>query len=318
MQDLSNFKILFALLISLSFCACGKVGAPQPPFIRIPEAVKDLAVTQTGHDLTLSWTDPPHYIDGSTATNLSRVQVRSGDVMIGRVDAAGPGQAQSYTVPVPADVGTARSFSVVIETSQGKLSAVSNIASITPVEVPGGVTGLASTVDQREILLRWNAPREHPELADAYIVTRSDVPAEPQTVMATMYEDHRYLAGAAFTYQVTPARRVANSLVMGDASEPFRVMVVDKIPPRVPTGIEVRESGAGGFITWDANEESDLAGYRIFRSDRPDGGFKQLTDRLIARNTFVDLAYQPAYYYALMAVDDTGNESAMSPPFRAQ
>jgi fibronectin type 3 domain-containing protein len=294
------------------------VGAPQPPFIRIPEGVKDLSVTQTGHDLFLAWTDPPHYIDGSTATNLSRVQIRSGDVLIGRVDAAGPGQPQSYKVPLPAEAGSARSFSVVVETSQGKQSTVSNIVSITPVEVPGSVADLASTVDQREIVLRWNVPREHPEFADAYIVTRSDTPAEPQTVMNTMFEDRRYMTGAALTYQVTPARRVGSSLVMGVASEPVRVMVLDKTPPKAPTGIEVRESGAGGFITWDANEENDLAGYRIFRSERPDGGFKQLTDRLIARNTFVDPDYRPAYYYALMAVDDSGNESAMSPPFRAQ
>jgi fibronectin type 3 domain-containing protein len=105
---------------------------------------------------------------------------------------------------------------------------------------------------------------------------------------------------------------------MGVVSEPFRVMVVDKTPPKVPTGIEVRESSAGGFITWDANEENDLAGYRVFRSERPDGGFKPLTDRLIARNTFVDPDYRAGYYYALIAVDDSANESAMSPPFRAQ
>jgi hypothetical protein len=234
------------------------------------------------------------------------------------MEVSGAGQPQSYTTPIGTSTDTQRAFSVVVETAQGKRSAVSNVASITPIDVPGSVSGLTPVVDQRRIVLSWNPPSEHEELADAYVVTRSDLPAEPATVMDTKYEDSRYPAGKAVTYQVTSARRVANMLVMGVASPPLNVTVLDKTPPKVPTGLEIRDSGAGGaFLTWDPNEETDLAGYHVFRSDREDGGFKLLTDRLIPRNAFVDPEYKAGTYYAVSAADDSGNESSMSAPFRA-
>src|SRR5439155_12608780 len=64
-------------VLLLAVAACGKVGDPKPPFIRIPEAVKDLTVTQTGYNLILTWTNPPRYVDGSAATNLARVRIQS-------------------------------------------------------------------------------------------------------------------------------------------------------------------------------------------------------------------------------------------------
>jgi fibronectin type 3 domain-containing protein len=298
--------------------ACGKVGAPQPPFVRIPEAVKDLAVTQRGHDLILTWTNPPRYIDGSTATDLVRVQINAGGIPLASPEVNGPGQPQSYTMSIGSDTDTPRTFSITVETGQGKQSAASNVASITPIDVPGSVSALTPTVDQRRIVLKWNAPTDHGELADAYVVTRSDLPAEPATVINTNYEDSRYSLGKVVTYQVTPARRITDSLVMGVTSAPVTVTVEDKVPPKVPNGLEIRDSGAGSaFLTWDANEENDLAGYHVFRSDRPDGDFKKLTDRLIARNAFVDPEYKAGAYYAVSATDDSGNESSMSPPFRA-
>src|SRR6185503_3639993 len=131
MQSARNVFISAAFLI---FAACGKVGDPRPPFIRIPEAVKDLSVTQNGHNLILQWTNPPRFVDGSGATNLSRVRIRSNGAMVEAVEATGAGQPQSYPIAIERTVGEARAFTVIVETAQGKLSDVSNAASITPVE----------------------------------------------------------------------------------------------------------------------------------------------------------------------------------------
>ena len=170
------------LLLLLLLPGCGKEAPPLPPFIRIPEAVKDLTATQSGYNLVLTWTNPAKYIDGSAATNLARIQVRSDGAILATLNVSAPGQPQSYLIPIGSVVDARRTFTTVIETTQGKTSQVSNTASITPIDVPGPIRRLRAVVDQRRIVLEWEKPQEHPELADAYVIGRTDIPAESQTV----------------------------------------------------------------------------------------------------------------------------------------
>src|SRR5499426_3941931 len=159
-----------AILLAVLLLGCGRVGDPQPPLIRIPETVKDLTVAQNGYDLVLTWTNPPRYIDGSAATNLSLVHIRKNGETLATVKIEAAGQPQSYPTPVGSVLTGESTFSVVVETTQGKFSQVSNTASVTPVDVPGRITGLSARPDQRRIFLSWEKPQDHPDLADAYIV----------------------------------------------------------------------------------------------------------------------------------------------------
>src|SRR5262249_13205324 len=272
MQDSSNFKISRGphnryLLVLLFFflSACGRVGDPLPPFIRIPEAVKDLSVTQNGYDLVLNWTNPPRYIDGSAATNLSRVHIRTNGEQFAAVKIEAAGQRQSYVTPVGPVISGERTFSLVVETAQGKFSQISNTASVTTVDVPGRIIGLTAHPDQRRIFLTWEKPQDHPELADAYVVMRTDVPAEAATVTDASYEDVRVRQGRALTYRVTAVSRVGGKMIMGAGSESRTVTVEYQTPPAVPVGLEVKASETGAFVTWEPNSEIDLAGYRVFR-----------------------------------------------------
>jgi ribulose bisphosphate carboxylase small subunit len=305
------------LLCPLVLAACGKVGEPQPPFIRIPEAVEDLAVSQTGYNLVLSWTNPPRFIDGSAATNLAHVQIRANGELMTTVDTGLAGKPQSYVIPIDPGTSDERTFTVVVETRQGKVSDVSKEVSIKPVEVPGKVQHLLATPDQRRIFLTWEKPQDHPDLADVYIVTRTDSPADSQTVTETRFEDDRYKAGETLTYQVIALRKVGGGVVTGLGPESTTVAVQDKTPPKAPVGISVTTSETGAIVTWDPNDETDLAGYRVYRSEQADGGFKLVTDVLLARNSFFDASYRPDIYYSVTAVDEFKNESPMSTAFRA-
>jgi hypothetical protein len=193
---------------------------------------------------------------------------------------------------------------------------VSNTASITPIEIPGKISNLTGLSDQRRIFVKWNKPQDHPELADAYVVSRSDLPAEAETVADTSYEDPRRSTVQNVTYNVTPLRRISEKAVMGVGPESVTIPVTDKKPPRVPTGLEIRESDTGAFLIWDLNTETDLAGYKVFRSDRADSGFRLISDKLVMTNGLFDASYHSGVYYAVSAVDEFGNESAMSAPFR--
>jgi hypothetical protein len=136
-------------------------------------------------------------------------------------------------------------------------------------------------------------------------------------VMETRYEDNRYVAGSKYTYQVRAMRRAQDRMVPGAGAESITVVLEDKTPPQPPSGMDVIVSDTGGFLTWTPNVETDLAGYRLLRSERPDRDFKPITDRLVPTNTFFDPEYRSGLYYAASALDDSGNESRMSVPFRA-
>ena len=298
-------------LLCLLLVGCGKEGEPLPPFIRIPEAVNDLAVRQSGRDLILSWTNPARYIDGSAAADLARVQILSNDSVLATLGVTAPAQLQTHAFPIDSSGGQ-RSFTVQVETARGRISPASNAVSISPVEVPGRVVGLRAVVDQRRIVLIWERPQDRPELADAYAVTRIE-PREMQTVPQTRYEDTRYRPGSTYIYEVTAMRGV----VPGVGPESVTVVVQDAIPPMIPTTLDLVRSETGAFLTWAANSETDLAGYRVFRSETADGDYAPVTDGLSPTNAWFDAAYRPGRYYAVSAVDDSGNESARSAPLQA-
>jgi fibronectin type 3 domain-containing protein len=273
-------------------------------------------VSQSGYDLILTWTNPPRYIDGSAATNLSRVQILINGAPVATVNVAAAGKPQSYAIPVGPVLAGQRTFSLVVETAQGKMSEISNSTSITPVVVPGRVARLDATPDQRRIFLKWEKPKDGSEFAHAYIVMRTDTPADAETVTETHSEDVRYQTGKTLTYQVTAVRRMDGGMVMGVGPESVTVLAEDKTPPKVPSGIEIQISDMGAYVTWAPNDEADLAGYRVFRSEHAESGFRVISDRIVLPNGFFDASYKPGSYYGVSAVDEFGNESRMSTPFR--
>jgi hypothetical protein len=90
------------------------------------------------------------------------------------------------------------------------------------------------------------------------------------------------------------------------------VAEIDRTPPAAPRGIRTVSLDNAVEITWLPNTEPDLAGYRIWTSDRYNGRYQLIGD---TRNTrFVDRGARngTTYYYALSAYDLNGNESDLS------
>jgi parallel beta-helix repeat protein len=93
----------------------------------------------------------------------------------------------------------------------------------------------------------------------------------------------------------------------------------DSIPPKIPQGLQVIEETNNSItISWEANSETDLMGYNIYRYSiaSPDGWGKLVGVVLVDYDnrsfTDVGLIEQTTNYYAVTAYDEVPNESNIS------
>jgi chitodextrinase len=89
---------------------------------------------------------------------------------------------------------------------------------------------------------------------------------------------------------------------------------LDTSPPSTPRGGNGSRHDRVVQITWQANAEADLAGYRVYRATASAGPYTQLTSAPIVETQYEDAAVPdvPEVWYQVTAVDATGNESARS------
>ncbi|TVR85869.1 MAG: hypothetical protein EA411_12085 [Saprospirales bacterium] len=92
-------------------------------------------------------------------------------------------------------------------------------------------------------------------------------------------------------------------------SNPYMVQLTDTIPPDIPTGLSgtIDKNGVVS-LELDANQEEDIYGYRLMRSDHPDGDFMQIASRVIRDTTFYDYInlkdLNRYVYYLTLSVDN--------------
>lgn len=89
--------------------------------------------------------------------------------------------------------------------------------------------------------------------------------------------------------------------------------VIDTIAPAAPTGLTATPGDATVSLNWDDNTESDLYGYKVYRSTGESGPFHQAGS--IARLSYYedrDVVDGMVYFYRVTAVDSSSNESGYS------
>ncbi len=168
---------------------------------------------------------------------------------------------------------------------------------LTPPVVPAG---LVATRGDGQVALSWTA---NPETDVAsYRVLRDGV--EVATVTgATTYTDTGLVNDRTYSYRLaavdTHGNRSANSAAV--AATP-----TDLTPPATPTGFLAERGDGQVTLSWAANTEPDLAGYRVLRNGVEVGvvgaGARAWTDTGLLNDT--------TYSYSLVAVDGHGNRSA--------
>ena len=120
------------------------------------------------------------------------------------------------------------------------------------------------------------------------------------------------LSQANYAYQIIA---IDESWNRSQPSDTVFVRMPDKIAPSKPSIITVRLVEDKMVISWSANTEVDLGGYRVYRSEN-DERFSPLQKKLLMPD---QVSYEDSppkidqsYHYRITAVDETGNESEPS------
>ena len=88
----------------------------------------------------------------------------------------------------------------------------------------------------------------------------------------------------------------------------------DTTAPQTPTGLFAAAGNGEVVISWNANSETDLAGYNVYRSETSGSGHTLLTQTSSSNDGLRDSSVTNGtqYFYKISAEDTTGNESAFS------
>lgn len=173
--------------------------------------------------------------------------------------------------------------------------------------------------DNRVININWEFPAASEPGLKGFEVRRSASPKDRPIAI-----NNEIIAPAIRTFQDAAPKKnnyyqvVAIALSGEEFKSPIHLaQLIDSIPPLEPVGMngKVDERGRVSF-SWKPNEELDMYGYRIYRSNNPNTEFSQVTIEPIANNSFVDSinlkTLDRHIYYQVMAIDKSQNHSKLS------
>jgi len=245
-------------------------------------------------------------------------------------------------------------YMVRTRASTKRASADSNVVSVRTLPVPPAPTAVHVTaLKENAIELAWTAPRAESNggAIAGYRVYRGELAADAPTstgqitdisklkmsvppallgpAAGNSFRDTDFTFGATYVYVVRSVADEQGQPVESSDSAPLILTPKDTFPPAAPQRLvavpipdENQATGtAGGHIelSWDINQEPDLAGYWVYRSEQPDTTGPRINTILLPTPTFRDITAVVGkhYTYRVTAVDRSGNESSFSSPVTA-
>ncbi len=131
-------------------------------------------------------------------------------------------------------------------------------------------------------------------------------------VPEVLFRDRSVRAGRTYWYTVSGINAFAQESERSDQI-PVVVKPIVFLPIPTPPNVAIKRDSV--VLTWSAVKENEIAGYHIYRASGNPDSMRRVTNKPVRSIRFVDegLSEQTAYFYAITAVDEDGNESAHSP-----
>lgn len=316
---MNALRLLTYLLMigSLPSLSCAKVGEPLPPIIDTPDSTSEMDLAQQGgRDLFLLIPPPLNPVrsvmvfrscDPTTGPELEV----AGTAEIASLTLSPAGTRLIYQVTDPL-LDRPCTYAVRFRSLKGRLSEFSNRVTTEPGPAPEPPLNLKVDVEEDRLVVTWDRAPASTVSAVGYLVDFSHFVTENRFVIA----DFEF--GKPYTVVVQTVSRLQQPLILSDPSVPLGFVPDDVFPPPVPRNLQAVAVSGGVQLIWDPVESRDLSGYRVYRKSAT-GVFEPLADSISVNRYFDEHPTAGAIgYYAVSALDRTGNESGFSEEASAQ
>jgi hypothetical protein len=319
--------ILIAAL-SLTCAGCGYLGDPLPPLANIPPRIADLAAIQRGSHVIVQFTVPTKTTEGHPIPQPLKLDLRAGTAaepfdedqwataarQVPEPPLSGP--VARYEIPVAEWTGKDLIIAVRPIAGNGKHAQWSELLVVPIVPAPETPRSVSATAVASGVRLTWQA---HGPSFRVFRKSASPGQSQDFALLATVEKPEWADTTAEFdqpyvylvqTVAALPNHKVAES----DLSAEVPITPHDTFPPATPTNLQPSLAPNSIELSWDANSEPDLAGYRVYRASTR-GDFVKLAD-VSAIPSYSDRSavHGQTYRYSITAFDRAGNESARSAP----
>jgi hypothetical protein len=287
--------------------------------------------------------------NGAADSKSFRVVDTIPGALVGNYLTAGRVRFTDPIYPQETKAHPAASLAYLVRTrlSKKRASADSNVVTVRLFPVPQSITSVQVQVTETAVNLDWAAPTQTsagdplPAIS-GYHIYRGQIDAHaaapttkdlaqthwisPLVLLGTSStpgdSDAQFDFGKTYVYVVRSVISADGTEIESDNSEPATVTPLDTFPPVAPRDVvAVVLPGAAPStvvvdLSWSINVETDLAGYRVYRSEQEGARGQLITPDLLPTPALRDSSVVPShrYWYTVTAVDRAGNESAPSNP----
>ena len=329
---------------------CGKIGDPIPPTPRAPLIVEELQVAQQGTELILSFPlirtprsaklqriDVYRLTESASAPQGVTVETFSAQAsLITSIDQI-PEKSSTITYRDALDLkSNARNqryrYAVRLVNQSGQAADFSNYAVIVPlIDLALPPTGFNVAQQEKQIDLNWSAPAANesgttPANVAGYNIYRRTgdavIKLNAQPLTQPRFTDRNFAFGENYQYTVRALSLLPGSANLATAIEsnesaPLAHTPKDTFPPAAPNPVTIASIGGMVSLFWPLNQETDIAGYNVYRAESdqtPPAQWTKLNAQLHKTASFRDDRVQvgKTYFYQITAVDIYGNESQRS------
>lgn len=242
--------------------------------------------------------------------------------------------------------GAAVAYLVRTRASQKRTSADSNVVLVRVFPVPEPISPLDARVTESAIELSWPAPARTSvgdplPSVDGYHIYRAEIdsaaassspgvhsvgkaetnPVPLDSSQTNSYRDTSFIFDRTYIYIIRSVIQADGTSLESSDSQPLTVTPRDTFPPAAPQNLVavsphcVAADELYVDLSWSINIETDLAGYRVYRSEA-EGTSGRPIELLWLVPSYRDTSVQSghSYWYSVTALDRAGNESPASAP----